>query len=80
MDFDMALRLFMDAFRPPGEGQKIDRIMQVGGGVFGGVRVRIMQVGRWGGVLGGWGTGWWVCVGDFEGGVGGGEWLAGWLP
>ena len=24
----MALRLFMDAFRPPGEGQKIDRIMQ----------------------------------------------------
>eukprot|EP00887_Chlorella_sp_A99_P008000 scaffold12.g8000.t1 len=28
MDFDMALRLFMDAFRPPGEGQKIDRIMQ----------------------------------------------------
>ncbi|GAB4821173.1 hypothetical protein N2152v2_008219 [Parachlorella kessleri] len=31
MDFDMALRLFMDAFRPPGEGQKIDRIMQVFG-------------------------------------------------
>ena len=29
MDFDMALRLYMDAFRPPGEGQKIDRIMQV---------------------------------------------------
>jgi hypothetical protein len=28
MDFDVALRLFMDAFRPPGEGQKIDRIMQ----------------------------------------------------
>ena len=28
MEFDMALRLFMDAFRPPGEGQKIDRIMQ----------------------------------------------------
>lgn len=26
--FDLALRLFMDAFRPPGEGQKIDRIMQ----------------------------------------------------
>lgn len=32
LDFDLALRLFMDAFRPPGEGQKIDRIMQVGGG------------------------------------------------
>lgn len=31
MDFDMALRLFMDAFRPPGEGQKIDRIMQAFG-------------------------------------------------
>ena len=30
LDFDLALRLFMDAFRPPGEGQKIDRIMQVG--------------------------------------------------
>lgn len=30
MEFDVALRLFMDAFRPPGEGQKIDRIMQVG--------------------------------------------------
>lgn len=29
--FDVALRLFMDAFRPPGEGQKIDRIMQVFG-------------------------------------------------
>ena len=28
LEFDMALRLFMDAFRPPGEGQKIDRIMQ----------------------------------------------------
>ena len=28
MRFDMALRLFMDAFRPPGEGQKIDRIVQ----------------------------------------------------
>lgn len=27
----MALRLFMDSFRPPGEGQKIDRIMQVFG-------------------------------------------------
>jgi len=26
--FDIALRLFMDAFRPPGEGQKIDRIVQ----------------------------------------------------
>ena len=26
--FDVALRLFMDAFRPPGEGQKIDRIVQ----------------------------------------------------
>lgn len=26
--FDIALRLFMEAFRPPGEGQKIDRIMQ----------------------------------------------------
>ena len=31
MDFDLALRMFMDSFRPPGEGQKIDRIMQVGG-------------------------------------------------
>lgn len=31
LDFDMALRLFMDAFRPPGEGQKIDRIMQIFG-------------------------------------------------
>lgn len=30
MDFDLALRMFMDSFRPPGEGQKIDRIMQVG--------------------------------------------------
>ncbi|EFN55517.1 hypothetical protein CHLNCDRAFT_133932 [Chlorella variabilis] len=29
MDFDLALRMFMDSFRPPGEGQKIDRIMQV---------------------------------------------------
>lgn len=28
LDFDVALRLFMDAFRPPGESQKIDRIMQ----------------------------------------------------
>ena len=28
MRFDVALRLFMDAFRPPGEGQKIDRIVQ----------------------------------------------------
>lgn len=28
MDFDLALRMFMDSFRPPGEGQKIDRIMQ----------------------------------------------------
>lgn len=28
MRFDIALRLFMDAFRPPGEGQKIDRIVQ----------------------------------------------------
>ncbi|KAL4436787.1 hypothetical protein ABPG75_003926 [Micractinium tetrahymenae] len=31
MDFDAALRMFMDSFRPPGEGQKIDRIMQVFG-------------------------------------------------
>ncbi|KAI3425868.1 hypothetical protein D9Q98_007841 [Chlorella vulgaris] len=31
MDFDLALRMFMDSFRPPGEGQKIDRIMQVFG-------------------------------------------------
>lgn len=31
MDFDAALRMFMDTFRPPGEGQKIDRIMQVFG-------------------------------------------------
>jgi brefeldin A-resistance guanine nucleotide exchange factor 1 len=31
LDFDLALRLFMDAFRPPGEGQKIDRIMQIFG-------------------------------------------------
>ncbi|PRW57821.1 ARF guanine-nucleotide exchange factor GNOM-like [Chlorella sorokiniana] len=31
LDFDLALRLFMDAFRPPGEGQKIDRIMQAFG-------------------------------------------------
>ncbi len=29
LPFDAALRLFMDSFRPPGEGQKIDRIMQV---------------------------------------------------
>ena len=28
LEFDVALRLYMDAFRPPGEGQKIDRIMQ----------------------------------------------------
>ena len=35
MDFDLALRMFMDSFRPPGEGQKIDRIMQVGGWVGG---------------------------------------------
>lgn len=31
LEFDLALRLFMDAFRPPGEGQKIDRIMQIFG-------------------------------------------------
>lgn len=31
LEFDTALRLFMDAFRPPGEGQKIDRIMQTFG-------------------------------------------------
>ena len=31
LEFDIALRLFMDAFRPPGEGQKIDRIMQIFG-------------------------------------------------
>lgn len=31
LEFHVALRLFMDAFRPPGEGQKIDRIMQVFG-------------------------------------------------
>lgn len=31
LEFDVALRLFMDAFRPPGESQKIDRIMQVFG-------------------------------------------------
>jgi hypothetical protein len=31
LDFDIALRLFMDAFRVPGEGQKIDRIVQAFG-------------------------------------------------
>ena len=31
LEFETALRLFMDAFRPPGEGQKIDRLMQVFG-------------------------------------------------
>ena len=44
LDFDVALRLFMDAFRPPGEGQKIDRIMQVCRGWVGflvGVGVRV---------------------------------------
>ena len=31
LEFETALRLYMDAFRPPGEGQKIDRLMQVFG-------------------------------------------------
>ena len=51
MDFDMALRLYMDAFRPPGEGQKIDRIMQVRSWVQGGAGP---QHGAYA----------WVCVGQ----------------
>ncbi|KFM23960.1 ARF guanine-nucleotide exchange factor GNOM [Auxenochlorella protothecoides] len=34
LDFDVALRLFLDAFRLPGEGQRIDRIMEAFGGAY----------------------------------------------